>query len=65
MTVRQERNDMMSPTEKPERETRNEQMGPRDQFVPQVEDESRPASQVLQEQLNRPNPENAAPLFVP
>ena len=56
---------MMSPTEKPERETRNEQMGPRDQFVPQVEDESRPASQVLQEQLNRPNPENAAPLFVP
>lgn len=56
---------MKLPTEKPERETRNEQVGPRDQFVPQVEDESLPASQVLREQLSSPKADDATPLFVP
>lgn len=45
--------------------TREEHVGPREQFVRQVEDESLPANQVLREQLSRDKPDNAAPLFVP
>ncbi len=56
---------MKSPTEILERETRDEHAGPRDQFVPQVEDASLPANQVLQEQQNSRKPDDAAPLFVP
>ncbi len=42
-----------------------EHQAPRDQFVRQVDDRSRPALQVLREQLDGREAADAAPLFVP
>ncbi len=43
----------------------DEQVDPRDQFIRQVDDESRPAPQVLKEQMHGGTTQDAARLFVP
>ncbi len=43
----------------------DEHLAPRDQFVRQVDDRSRPALQVLREQLDGREEVDAAPLFIP
>ena len=56
---------MKPPAEIQKQDVRDDKLGPGDQFVRQVEDESLPASQVLQDQQSGRQPADAAPVFVP
>lgn len=60
-----ERIDMIPTIEALEDGTREDQILPRDQFVPQVRDLALPAGQVLEEQTESLRYEDAAPIFVP
>lgn len=48
-----------------EQESNDAHMQPREQYIPQVRDESRPAASVLGEQQADPGPTVAVGVFVP
>ncbi len=45
--------------------TRDQQADPRRQFIRQVDEQSRPATEILKEQANGSTPQDTARLFVP